>query len=60
MELCKYTPLYFEEKRNGDIEYRAEIFILGRETFTTVMLQLKGMLSEGEYERIKNIFMNTI
>ena len=59
-ELRKYAPLYYENKLDGDIEYRAEVFIFSKETYIALMSQLEGILSEGEYERIKNIFMNTI
>lgn len=59
-ELNKYNPLYFKEERDGDVEYRAELFIFSKDTFTTIMSQLRGTLSEGEFERVKDIFMNKV
>jgi hypothetical protein len=59
-KLYEMNPLFFESKIEEDIEYRAEVFVFSRDTFTTVMTQLRGLLSEGELERIKNIFMNQI
>jgi hypothetical protein len=68
MELCQalgqklneLQPLYFKNKIEGDVEHRIEVFVFSKNTFDTIMGQLRGILSEGEFERVKNTFMNTI
>jgi hypothetical protein len=59
-KLYEMNPLFFESKIEEDIEYRAEVFVLSRDTYSTIMSQLQGALSQGEFERIRNIFMNQI
>lgn len=65
-ELRKMKPLYFKEEdiREGTyldhIEYRLEAFVFSRNTFQTLMKQLKDDLSDDAFERVRNTFINTI
>lgn len=65
-ELRKMKPLYFKEEdiRDGTylehINYQIEAFVFSRDTFETLMTQLRDDLSYETFERVRQIFVNTI
>lgn len=65
-ELRKLKPLYSKKENILDgtylesTNYRIEAFVFSYATFTAMMSQLRGILSYEEFERVRQIFINTI
>jgi len=59
-KLREYDALFFKEEIEQGTEYRYELFVFSRDTVKTLMQQLRGILSEEECARVKNIFINGI
>jgi len=59
-KLAEIKPLYSQQTIEGNVEYRIEAYIFSRDVFMAIMSQLRGLLTEKEYERIRNIIIEDI
>jgi hypothetical protein len=59
-ELYTKKELFSAQSRGRDFEYTIEAFVFSPDTYKAIMIQLRGLLSEGEYLRVRNILINQI